>query len=94
MKLAWSETAKADYLNLLSYIAAESPASASIVQGRIERAVALLADFRLGTPGPRPGTFKFYIPKTSYFAVYRILPDDTVLLLALIHSSRDWMRAN
>ena len=92
MRLAWSGAAKSDYLNLLSYTAAESPRNARLVQQRIDRALSLLPDFRLGRPGSRPNTFKFHIPKTSHFVVYRISSDDAVVILAFVHTSRDWSR--
>jgi plasmid stabilization system protein ParE len=92
MRLMWAETAKKDYKNLLTYIANENPQNALLVQKRIEKSLSLLPDFRVGTPIGSSNLVAYYIPKTSYFVVYKHTDSDAVLLLAFIHSSRDWMR--
>ncbi len=90
MKVIWSDTAKDDYKELLFHIAEQSYQNAVFVQTRIENSLSLLTDFNLGIPVKNTKFIKHYIPKTSYFVVYKILDDNTVKLLAFIHSSRDW----
>jgi plasmid stabilization system protein ParE len=96
MKIIWSDTAKNDYNDLLSYIAEQGFKNANIVQNRVDRSISFLSDFKLGSslamPNHNSVRLRHYIPKISYFFVYEIRDDDIILLLAFIHSSRDWDR--
>jgi plasmid stabilization system protein ParE len=88
--IIWSPSAATDFEELLAYIAAQNPQAAKLVQGRVLKAIDLLETFQFGLAGPIPGTYRHYIPKTSYFVVYRNLPK-TVEIAAFCHASTDWL---
>ena len=88
--VSWTERAVADFESALAYIAKENPANAQLVRERILNTVRNLESFSLGLPAPK-GYLKLYIPKTSYFVIFdRVKLDDGVVIIAFIHTSRDW----
>ena len=94
MRIVWSPRAIGEYEGLLEFIAEDSPQNALLVEERILKTVTLLTEFQFGLTGPVPGTHKHYIPNTSHFVVYRFTGNDTLEIIALIHSSRDWTLIN
>jgi toxin ParE1/3/4 len=86
----WTEAALADFEAALASIAKENPGNAQLVRDRILNTVKTLEAFSLGLPAPKR-RLKLYIPKTPYFVIFDRTPkDDGILILAFIHSSRDW----
>lgn len=86
----WTDSALADFEAALAFIAEENPRNAELVSGRIFNTLKSLEAFSLGLPGPK-GHLKLYIPKTSYFVIFdRTEADDGIVILAFVHSSRDW----
>lgn len=94
MRIIWSPRAVSEYESLLEFIAEDSPQNALLVEERILKSVGLLTDFQFGQTGPVPGSYKHYIQNTSHFVVYRFKGKDTLEIIALIHSSRDWTLIN
>ena len=92
-RIDWSEQAIADFEAALVYIASDSPANAELVRGRILNTAKYLESFSLGALGPN-GTFKLYIPKTSYFVIFRRDANDNISIRAFIHAARDWENVN
>ena len=92
-RIDWSEQAIADFEAALAYIAGDSLANAELVRGRILNTVKYLESFSLGTFAPN-ATFKLYIPKTSYFVVFRRDAKDNISIRAFIHAARDWEKVN
>jgi plasmid stabilization system protein ParE len=90
MQVIWSQKASRDYIEILGYIAADSPANAQLVAERIDKTLKLLANAQFGQPGPLPGTFKHYIPRTSCFVVYRLKSGPRLEILHLAHAARNW----
>lgn len=88
-RLKWSERAAQDFAELLNFIAAEDPANARRVRERILNSLKHLESFSLGVPGPN-GTFKLYIPKTSYFVFFRRNEAGEISIRAFMHGARDW----
>ncbi len=88
-RIDWSERAVADFEAALAYIAKESPQNAQLVKDRIFNTVKHLEAFSLGTAGLKT-TLKLFIPKTSYFVIFRRSADGNISLLAFLHTSRDW----
>lgn len=88
-RLRWSERAAQDFADLLDFIRSENPANAQLVRNRILKSGANLEMFSLGQAGPR-GIFKLYVPKTSYFVIFRRDEKGDVGIRAFIHGSRDW----
>jgi plasmid stabilization system protein ParE len=86
----WSDRAKSEFKNLITYIAAQSPENAQWVANRISKSIDLLSEFQFGQEGPLPGTFRHYIPKTSYFVIYRDTTN-TIEIAAFAHTSSDWI---
>lgn len=88
-RLRWSERAAQDFDDLLDFIEKENPSNARLVRDRILRSLSNLEMFSLGQAGPR-GTYKLYIPKTSYFVIFRRDEKGDVGIRAFIHAARDW----
>jgi plasmid stabilization system protein ParE len=87
----WSEQAARDYDELLQYIGRESPANARLVATRILKTLGMLESFSLGQQIGE-GVYKLYIPKTSYFVLFRRNYDADISIRAFIHSARDWQQ--
>lgn len=92
-RIDWSEHAVQDFEAALSYITCENPENAMLVRGRILNTVKYLESFSLGTQGFN-GTLKLYIPKTSYFVIFRRDVDGNISIRAFIHAARDWENVN
>lgn len=89
MKLVWTTSAKLNLGEIVSYIAADNPTAARKIKGRIEGTVAYLARQPfMGRLGAIEGT-REAIPHPSYRVVYRVA-EDTVFVLAVVHTSRQW----
>lgn len=87
--VSWTERAVQDFEAALSYIADNSPQNAMLVRNRILNTVAHLESFNLGSTGPK-GSFKIYVPKTSYFVIFRREQNGNISIRAFIHTSMDW----
>ena len=92
--VAWTEQALIDFESALAFIAKDNPGNAQLVRDRILNTVRNLEAFSLGLPAPK-GHMKLYMPKTSYFVIFNRTPkDDGIIVLAFIHTSRDWEQIN
>ena len=91
-RITWSPRALDDLSDLLEFIAEDSYQNATLVRDRIAKSVEVLTDFQFGQEGPIPNTYRLYIPKTSYFLIYRFRDTEELELIAFYHSSRDWMQ--
>jgi plasmid stabilization system protein ParE len=89
-RIEWSPQALDDFDELLAYIADQNPRNAELVRDRILKSVELLAEFQFGQDGPIPNTYRHFVPKTSYFVVYRNR-DSVLEIAAFCHASSDWM---
>jgi plasmid stabilization system protein ParE len=90
-RITWSEQAARDFDELLQFIAIESPSNARRVATRITKTLGMLESFSLGQP-IGDGVEKLYIPRTSYFVLFRRIENGTISIRAFIHSARDWQR--
>jgi plasmid stabilization system protein ParE len=88
-QLRWTLQAAQDFEDLIEHIRIENPPNARLVRDRILKSVENLRSFSLGLPAPG-GTFKLYIPKTSYFVIFRRDDRGEVGIRAFVHASRDW----
>lgn len=89
MKVVWLNAAKQDRLNALEYIAVDNPRAAERMDALISEATARLGRFpHIGRLGSIAGTREL-IPHESYRLVYEV-DVDTVWILALVHTSRQW----
>ncbi len=89
MKVIWLEAAERDRLAILEYIAMDNPVAAERMDRLFSRAARRLATFpMIGCGGHITGTREI-VPHPSYRLVYAV-EDDTVWVLALVHTARRW----
>lgn len=89
MRLVWTETAKNDLADIVSYIWLENPSAAKKMRSRIETtATYLKSQPFMGRMGAIAGT-REAIPHPSYRIVYQV-SDETVSILFIVHTSRQW----
>ena len=90
-RVAWSEAAQRDYLDILRHIAADDPDAAERVSGAIDTAADNLADFATGHPGRVSGAYEKSVRRLPYIIAYALTDGDTaVSILRIIHPARDW----
>jgi toxin ParE1/3/4 len=90
MRIEWSANALADRRALIDYLETRSIMAAIQIDDRIDAAFELLRNFpEAGRLGRIAGTRELVVHGTPYVAAYSF-EDDTVVVLALIHSARDW----
>ena len=91
MKVRWTTQAEQDRTDIMTYIAADNPRAAVAMDDLFSSAAARLAGFpRLGKPGKVAGTREL-IPHENYRLVYEVAEaEDTVWVLALVHTARQW----
>ncbi|MBU4434552.1 MAG: type II toxin-antitoxin system RelE/ParE family toxin [Alphaproteobacteria bacterium] len=89
MKVRWTATAQQDRLDVMDYIAIESPRAALRMDLLFSDAAASLAEFPMrGRPGLVSGTRELF-PHEAYRLVYEV-DGDTVWILTLVHTARQW----
>lgn len=89
MRVLWTHAALQDRIAILEYIAADNPVAADRMDRLFSRTTKRLAVFpMLGHKGRISGTREI-LPHASYRMVYAIA-DETVWILALVHSARLW----
>lgn len=80
-QVVWTDTARADYLNILRHITAEDPDAADRMAMRIEDAAVKLGDFATGRPGRVTGTYEIAAQPEG---------GELVAILHVIHGARNW----
>ena len=89
MKLIWSHLARADRREIRAYIAVDNPRAAMRMDDIFSKAAAMLVEHpRMGKKGAIPGT-REWLPHESYRLVYEV-EGETVRVLTLIHTARQW----
>ena len=91
--VVWSADAGQDYLEILDHIAGDNPFAAQKVANAIERAGDDLGRFATGRRGRVAGTYEKVISRLPYIIVYALTPlagRETVVILRVIHTARDW----
>ena len=89
MRLVWTAPALADRIAIYDYIDADSPwAAAELDEQFAAAAEHLLRHPEMGRAGRLPGTRELIV-HPHYVLVYR-LDGDTVQVLALVHTARQW----
>lgn len=89
MNVRWTASARIDRLDIMDYIAAESPRAALHMDQLFSDTAASLAEFPMrGRPGLIGGTRELF-PHEAYRLVYEI-DGDTVWILTLLHTARQW----
>ena len=92
-RVIWSADARRDYLDILRYIAADTPLAAERVADAIEQAGNGLGEFATGRPGRVTGSYEKSVPRLPYIIAYEITSQaerEVIAVLRVIHTSRDW----
>ncbi|UXS05422.1 type II toxin-antitoxin system RelE/ParE family toxin [Agrobacterium tumefaciens] len=90
MNLAWSAFALSDRDTIFTYIEADNPAAAVLIDERIVSATRRLLDFPAsGRVGRIAGTLELVINGTPYIAAYTTT-EATVRILRVLHGAREW----
>jgi toxin ParE1/3/4 len=91
--VVWSAEARRDYLDILQYIAVDNPFAAEKVVAAIEKAGSDLGRIATGRPGRVTGTYEKSVTRLPYIIAYALMPRagrESVIILRVIHTSRDW----
>ena len=93
-RVIWADSARAEYLRIIRYIAQDNPNAAENVAERIADAGASLGEFATGRPGRVKGTYEKVVTGLPYILAYEIIarPEggETVAILHVIHGARNW----
>lgn len=89
-RVIWSESAEADYLDILRHIADDNPDAAERVLHAIQKTGNALANFATGHQGRVAGTYEKSVARLPYIVVYALTDDKTLAILRVIHTARDW----
>jgi len=92
MKIRWTRLASLDLQRLQDYIAQDNPHAAFRIARLIRERTERLADHPYsGRTGRVHGTRELIVSGTPYVVAYRIVAaEDSVDVLAVIHSARKW----
>ncbi|KAA3450932.1 type II toxin-antitoxin system RelE/ParE family toxin [Mesorhizobium sp. SARCC-RB16n] len=89
----WSRDALDDIKRQIAFIAQDNPAAARRLADRIRNTGRGLADMATGRPGRVTGTYEKPISRLPYviaYALRSISGRESVVILRVIHASRDW----
>lgn len=90
MKLEWHPYARADLVDIVTYIATDDIEAAYRVHDEIANQTATLAQYPLmGREGRVAGTRELRINRTGYVVAYRV-SEDAVTVLRVFHGARKW----
>ncbi|MFI3904510.1 type II toxin-antitoxin system RelE/ParE family toxin [Ochrobactrum sp. S1502_03] len=90
MKLTWSAFALSDRDAIFTFIEAENPSSAILVDERIVAAARRLIEFPAsGRVGRIAGTRELVINGTPYVVAYAVT-QSVVRILRVLHGAREW----
>ena len=90
MKLTWSAFALSDRDAIFTYIEADNPAAAVLIDKRIAAAARRLLDFPAsGRVGRIAGARELIINGTPYVAAYAAT-ETTVRILRVLHGAQEW----
>ncbi|MDC7684168.1 type II toxin-antitoxin system RelE/ParE family toxin [Asticcacaulis sp. BYS171W] len=86
----WSRGALDDVKAQITYISADNPLAAQKVIDRLNTAADALGRRLTGRPGRVTGSYETSVTGVPYILCYEVWPDDTVYILRVIHTARDW----
>ena len=90
MRLTWSAFALSDRDAIFTFIEADNPSSAIMVDERIVAAARRLIDFPAsGRVGRIAGTREMVIKGTPYVAAYSVT-QSAVRILRVLHGAQEW----
>lgn len=89
-RILWTLPAVEHLKEIRAFISKDSPAAASRVVKAIREQVKPLAQHpQMGRPGILDGTRELVISRLPYLVVYH-QQDETVTVLAVVHTTRNW----
>lgn len=91
--VTWSREALDDIKRQAAHIARDNPAAARRLADRIREVGQSLGDMATGRPGRVTGTYEKPIGRLPYIIAYALRPiasRESVVILRVIHTSRDW----
>ena len=91
--VAWSREALDDIRKQVAHIARDNAAAARRVADRIRDVGKALGDMATGRPGRVTGIYEKPVSRTPYIIAYALRPiagRETVVIVRVIHTSRDW----
>lgn len=91
--VVWSNTARDDTIRILRYIADHDHAAAARVIDAIDDAAKALGKHAVGRPGRVTGTYEKSLSRPPYiicFELQSIDGRDSVVILRIIHTARNW----
>lgn len=89
----WSTDALADLTDQLAYIASENPTAARRVADALDRTALALGNMPSGRIGRVTGIYEKSVTGLPYVIAYALMLHDgaeTVSIVRVIHTSRDW----
>jgi addiction module RelE/StbE family toxin len=90
VRLTWSAFALSDRGGIFTYIEADNPSAAVLIDERIAAATRRLIDFPAsGRTGRIAGTRELVINGTPYVAAYAVT-ETTVRILRVLHGAQEW----
>jgi addiction module RelE/StbE family toxin len=90
MEVVWRPSALDDLEQARHHVAEHNPRAAERLWHRILTVIQRLAILPgLGRPGRVEGTRELVVPRTPYIVAYTVIGDE-VMILSIIHSSRQW----
>lgn len=89
MKLAWSEAAQRHLHDIREFIAQDNPAAADALVTVIAAKAQTLQNFPFVGRARGNGRRVLALPPTHYSLIYRVLPDQ-IVILAVWHGARRW----
>lgn len=91
--VAWARAALDDIKEQIAFIAQDNPAAARRVADRLRDTGAALGDMATGRPGRVTGSYEKSVRRLPYIIAYElrvIAGRECVVILRVIHTSRDW----
>jgi toxin ParE1/3/4 len=91
--VVWSRAALDDLKAQIGFIARDNPAAARSIAARIRKTGEQLAEYATGHPGRVSGTYEKSVHGLPFILAYSVErggPKDTMVILHVIHTSRNW----
>ena len=90
-RVEWTRTALEDIIAQAEHIALDNPDAAERVAAAIREGGTALATFATGRPGRVAGIYEKSVRRLPYIIAYALTDaDQTVSILRVIHTARDW----
>jgi plasmid stabilization system protein ParE len=91
--VTWARAALDDIKEQIAFIAQDNPTAARRVADRLRDTGAALGDMATGRPGRVTGSYEKSVSRLPYIIAYELRPiagRESVVILRVIHTSRDW----